>query len=51
MVPIERAFDLFDQRLFFKIDHFHPDHDTLAPRPSSIELCRRDPTVMLIEEN
>ena len=44
------AFDLFDQRLFFKIDYHHPDHDTLAPVPSSIELCRRVLTVMLAEE-
>jgi hypothetical protein len=42
--------DLFDQRLFFKIDYYHPDHDTLAPVPSSIELCRRVLTVMLAEE-
>jgi hypothetical protein len=42
------VFDLFDQRLFFKIDSFHPDHDTLAP--SSIELCQRILTVMLAEE-
>jgi Protein of unknown function (DUF3768) len=44
------AFDLFDQRLFFKIDYYHPDHDSLAPVPSSIELCRRVLTVMLAEE-
>ncbi|MCP5412110.1 MAG: DUF3768 domain-containing protein [Alphaproteobacteria bacterium] len=44
------AFDLFDQRLFFKIDYYHPDHDTRAPVPSSIELCRRVLTVMLAEE-
>ncbi len=40
----------FDQRLFFKIDYFHPDHDTLAPVPSSIELCRRVLTIMLAQE-
>jgi len=44
------AFDLFDHRLFFKIDYFHPDHDTRAPVSSSIELCRRVLTVMLAEE-
>lgn len=44
------AFALFGRRLFFKIDYFHPDHDTLAPVTGSIELCRRVLTVMLAEE-
>jgi hypothetical protein len=44
------AFDLLGERLFFKIDYYHPDHDTHAPVPSNIELCRRVLTVMLAEE-
>ena len=44
------AFDLFGERLFFKVDYYHPDHDTLAPVPSSIELCRRVLTIMLADE-
>jgi hypothetical protein len=44
------AFDLFGERLFFKIDYYHPDHDTHAPIPSSIELCRRVLTIMLADE-
>ena len=44
------AFDLFGERLFFKIDYYHPDHDTLSPVPSSIELCRRVLTIMLADE-
>jgi hypothetical protein len=45
-----RAFDLLGERLFFKIDYYHPDHDTYAPVPSNIELCRRVLTVMLADE-
>jgi hypothetical protein len=44
------AFDLFGERLFFKIDYYHPDHDSLSPVPSSVELCRRVLTVMLAHE-
>jgi hypothetical protein len=44
------AFDLFGERLFFKIDYYHPDHDSHAPVPSSIELCRRVLTIMLADE-
>ena len=44
------AFDLFGERLFFKIDYYHPDHDTHAPVPSNIELCRRVLTVMRADE-
>ena len=44
------AFELFEQKLFWKIDYYHPDHDTQAPVPSNIELCRRTITVMLAEE-
>jgi hypothetical protein len=44
------AFDLFGAKLFWKIDYYHPDHDTHAPVPSNIELCRRVLTVMLAEE-
>jgi hypothetical protein len=42
--------ELFDAKLFWKIDYYHPDHDTHAPVPSNIELCRRVLTVMLAEE-
>jgi Protein of unknown function (DUF3768) len=44
------TFVLFGQRLFFKIDYYHPDHDTHAPNPASVELCRRVLTIMLAEE-
>lgn len=44
------AFVLFGQRLLWKIDYYHPDHDAHAPVPSDIELCRRILTVMLAEE-
>jgi hypothetical protein len=44
------AFNLFGERLFFKIDYYHPDHDTHAPDPASIETCRRVLTIMLAEE-
>jgi hypothetical protein len=44
------TFELFGQRIFFKVDYYHPDHDTHAPVPDSIELCRRVLTVMLAEE-
>jgi hypothetical protein len=44
------AFDLFGEKLFFKIDYYHPDHDTLAPVPSSIELCRRVLTLMRADD-
>jgi hypothetical protein len=44
------AFALFGECLFFKIDYYHPDHDTLAPVPGNIELCRRVLTVMLADE-
>jgi hypothetical protein len=44
------AFALFGARLFFKIVYYHPDHDTLAPVPGNIELCRRVLTVMLADE-
>ena len=44
------AFVLFGQTLFFKIDYYHPDHDTLAPEPGNVELCRRVLTVMLADE-
>lgn len=44
------AFVLFGQSLFWKIDYYHPDHDTHAPVPSNIEWCRRILTVMLAEE-
>ena len=41
---------LFGAQLLFKIDYYHPDHDTLAPVPGSVELCRRVLTIMLAEE-
>ena len=44
------ALELFGAKLFWKIDYYHPDHDTHAPVPSNIELCRRVLTVMLAEE-
>jgi hypothetical protein len=44
------AFVLFGQRLLWKIDYYHPDHDNHSPVPSNIELCRRILTVMLAEE-
>ena len=44
------AFDFLGERLFFKIDYYHPDHDSHAPVPSSIELCRRVLTLMLADE-
>ena len=44
------AFDLLGERLFFKIDYYHPDHDTHAPVPSNIELCRRVLTIMQADE-
>lgn len=44
------AFDLFGERLLFKIDYYHPDHDSHAPDPASVELCRRVLTVMLADE-
>jgi hypothetical protein len=44
------AFELFGERLFFKIGYYHPDHDTHAPDPASIETCRRVLTIMLAEE-
>jgi len=44
------AFVLFGQKLFFKIDYYHPDHDTHAPERGNVELCRRVLTVMLAEE-
>ena len=43
-------FELFDNKLFWKIDYYHPDRDTLAPEPANIELCRRVLTIMLAEE-
>ena len=49
-VEVLGAFDLFGERLLFKIDYYHPDHDTLSPVPSSIELCRRVLTIMLADE-
>ena len=44
------AFELFGERLFFKIDYYHPENDTLAPVPSNIDLCRRVLTVMRADE-
>jgi len=44
------ALELFGARLFFKIDYYHPENDTLAPVPSNIDLCRRVLTVMLADE-
>jgi hypothetical protein len=44
------AFTLFGAQLFFKVDYYHPDHDSQAPVPGNIELCRRVLTIMLAEE-
>ena len=44
------AFDLFGSHIFFKIDYCHPDQDTCAPDPASVELCRRVLTIMLADE-
>lgn len=44
------TFEFLGERLFFRIDYFHPDHDTLAPVPGNIELCRRVLNIMLAEE-
>ncbi|HEY4275919.1 MAG TPA: DUF3768 domain-containing protein [Rhizomicrobium sp.] len=41
---------LFGEKLFWKIDYYHPDRDSHAPEPSSIETCRRVLTVLLAEE-
>jgi hypothetical protein len=44
------AFDFCGERLFFKIDYYHPDRDVHAPDPANIELCRRVLTLMLASE-
>jgi hypothetical protein len=44
------ALCLFEERLFFKIDYYHPEHDSHAPVPASIELCRRVLTIMRGDE-
>jgi hypothetical protein len=44
------SFELYGDRLFWKVDYYHPDRDTLAPEPANIELCRRVVTIMLAEE-
>jgi hypothetical protein len=44
------ALEIFGAKLFWKIDYYHPEHDTHAPVPSNIDLCRRVLTVMLAEE-
>ena len=49
----ERDFGTFDclgERLWFKIDYWHPDHDAYAPDPANVELCRRVMTLMLEQE-
>jgi hypothetical protein len=43
-------FEFFDNKLFWKIDYYHPIRDTLAPEPGNIELCRRIVSIMLAEE-
>ena len=44
------AFLLFGERVYFKVDYYHPEHDTLAPVPGNVELCRRVLTIMLAQE-
>jgi hypothetical protein len=44
------AFLLFGERLYFKVDYYHPEHDTMAPVPGNVELCRRVLTIMLAQE-
>jgi hypothetical protein len=41
---------VFGEKLLWKIDYYHPDHDTHAPDPSNVETCRRVLTIMLAEE-
>jgi hypothetical protein len=42
---------VFDgEKVFWKIDYYHPDRDRHAPDPSSVEQCRRIITVMLASE-
>lgn len=44
------SFTLFGEKLFWKIDYYHPDRDSHAPDPSNIETCRRVLTILLAEE-
>jgi hypothetical protein len=44
------ALCLFEEKLFFKIDYYHPEHDSHAPVPANIELCRRVLTIMRADE-
>jgi hypothetical protein len=44
------ALELFGARLFFKINYYHPENDTLAPVPSNSYLCRRVLTLMRADE-
>jgi hypothetical protein len=44
------AFMFLGERLFFKLDYYHPDRDEHAPDPASVELCRRVLTIMRADE-
>ncbi len=43
-------FEFLGERLFFKLDYYHPARDVHSPDPANIELCRRVLTIMLAEE-
>ena len=44
------AFELWGERLFWKIDYFHPERDEHSPVKWRAELTRRAVTVMLASE-
>jgi len=44
------AFTLWGERLFWKIDYYHPEREEHSPAKWSIELTRRVLTIMLARE-
>ena len=44
------AFELWDERLFWKIDYYHPERDEHSPVKWSAELTRRVVIIMLASE-
>jgi hypothetical protein len=44
------AFELWGERLFWKIDYYHPERDEHSPVKWSAELTRRVVTIMLASE-
>jgi len=44
------AFELWGERLFWKIDYYHPERDEHSPVKWSTELTRRVLTIMLASE-